>query len=362
MNKKAPCGWTKIFVSKVLKGGVLLEVQFLEPKDFWLPNVTGLMRVKHLSGYEKKGEHMRANIFVVDGRHLLWRTSDAFSSLSAEINGRDISTGGVYGFLSVLSRVHQRYGGKVLVAWEGEENFRKVIYPDYKKREKPTEEKLLLLEEMRDQEFRIKGILRAMGVRQYAGINCEADDVIGRLSKLGKNETDVVIYSGDSDLRQLVNKNVFVCSPGYRGNESLFDSEKVEEKHGVRPDQIADLKALAGDSSDNIPGVKTVGEKTAVKLLSVYGSAESVVKAAKANGFWGKETWPVAERFKKIIAGNETRVGTFKELTTIKKDASMRLIKPKRDQRMVLKHLKAYKFRSLASPAELRCLMGMADG
>ncbi len=361
-REEAQEGWTRLFVMNVCEKTGIAEVQFLEPKNYWHPNATGLIKPEELLRYKKGERFMQAHLLVIDGRHLLWRTSDAFSDLFVELNGKEVPTGGVYGFLSVLLRVHQRFGGKVIIAWEGVRNFRRDLYPEYKKRDEPDEEKLQLIKEMAEQEKRIKAVLRAIGVRQYYGINCEADDVIGRLSTFGKGETDVVIYSGDSDLRQLVNDNVFVCAPGFRGKEVLYDSEKVFDKHGVEPVQIADLKALAGDSSDNIPGVKSIGDKTAVKLLTAYGNVEQVVRASKAKGFWGEATWPVAERFQKLIEEHADDVLLFKELTTIKRDAPMKAIKPKRDQKTVLKHFRAYKFRSLTAPAELRGLMKMAEG
>lgn len=301
-----------------------------------------------------------ADFLIIDGRHLLWRSHDVFRSLSVEIDDKEIVTGGIYGFLSILIRIHQKYGGQVLVAWEGKNNFRYKLYPDYKKREKPDEEKLLLLQELSEQEFRIKGLLRNIGVKQYFGIRCEADDVIGKLSTtISAANKSVVIYSGDSDLRQLINENIFVSAPGYKGKTILYDCEKVFEKHGVNPKQISDLKALAGDSSDNIPGVKSIGEKTASKLLNTYNDLNGVIKAAKADGYWAKETWPVAERFKKLIVDNEKNVLLFKKLTKINTSVDTKLIKPKKSQKKVLIHLRVYKFRSLSSPVELKQLMAM---
>jgi DNA polymerase-1 len=304
---------------------------------------------------------VKADILILDGRHLLWRTNDAFGMLSAELGDVEVATGGIYGFLSVAIRIHQRYGGRVIVAWEGRNNFRYKLYPEYKKKSEPDEERLGFLQEMSDQELRLKSILRAIGVEQYKGIRCEADDVIGRLAhRYAAAERRVVVYTGDSDLRQLVGDFVTVVAPGRRGNDAVFDSEEaVREKHEVSPPRLADLKALAGDGSDNIPGIKGVGPKTAAKLINAYGDVEDVIHAAKINEA-AKPPWPVAERFREPIAEAEDDIRLFKELTFIDGKREMALIAPNRNKKRLIRQLVLYKFRSLMAPAELNELMKMA--
>lgn len=302
---------------------------------------------------------MKADIILYDGRHLLWRTSDAFGMLSVEIGGEDVGTGGVYGFLSVALRIHQRYGGRAIVAWEGTNNFRKQLYPEYKRKEEPDQDRLEFINDLAEQEVRLKAILRAMGVEQYSGVGCEADDVLGRmattLAALGHH---VVIYTGDSDLRQLVNDQITVVAPGRKGKDTIYDAEAVEAKHGVKPGHLADLKALAGDSSDNIPGIRGIGDKTAAKLIAAYGDVEGIIRGAQG----APEDWQGAARFQQAIADQADDIRLYKELTTIRTDAGLKLIKPSRSQRRVVRHLMAYKFRSLVAPAELNGLMRMAGG
>jgi len=304
-----------------------------------------------------------ADYFIVDGKNLLWRMADAFKQLSVEINGKEIATGGIHGFLSTLIRMAQRYGGTTVIAWEGTRNFRYNLFPDYKKRDEPDEEKIQLMDEVKEQEFRLKGILRSMGVLQYFGVGCEGDDVMGTIAKnIESNGCDVVIYSGDSDLRQLVNENIFVVSPGYKGKAKLYNEEEVVRKHGVTPKQIADLKALAGDTSDKIPGVRGIGEKTAAKLLVSYDNLDSVLAAAKGKGYWDDAFWPVSERFKDAIADAEKDVLLFRKLTGIDTNSRLKKIPQKRSQAMLLLYFKAYKLRSLMAPTELKILMGMGTG
>jgi DNA polymerase-1 len=291
----------------------------------------------------------KPKLLILDGRHLLWRSSDAFSTLSVEINGEDVGTGGIYGFLSIALRINRKYGGKTVVAWEGKDNFRYRLYPEYKKRPEPDEEKILLLKDMRQQEQRIKAILRAMGVRQYSGVGCEADDVIGTLAKSWtKGGTkQAIIYSGDSDLRQCVTGYTTVIAP-VKGKDVEYDSEAVVNRYLFSPVYISDIKALAGDSSDNIPGAKGVGEKYATELIKKYGDCKAIIRAAKKN----KKDWPIPERFKKEIL-------LFKKLTRVRTNAGMKEIKVKKDQARVVGYLKLYKMFSLIAPPELRGLMKM---
>lgn len=289
---------------------------------------------------------------------MLWRCADAFRQLTAEVDGEEVGTGGVYGFLSICLKIHNRYGGVTFVAWEAKrrrDNFRFGLYPEYKNKGEPDEDTLELIKDMAVQEKRLMLMLRLMGVRQYMGVCCEADDVIGRLaSTFGKKQ--VIIYSGDSDLRQLVTDNIIAVSPGYRGaRDQVYTPSQVEEKHGVPPEYIADLKALGGDGSDNIPGVPGIGPKYAAKAIVALGGVEQIIKAAQR----GSE-WPIAERFKPLVVKHAANIRLFKKLTTIKTDAGMRPIEPTRDKKRLIQHLMVYKFRSMMGPAELGGLMKMA--
>jgi DNA polymerase-1 len=265
----------------------------------------------------------------------------------------------MYGFLSIAIKIHQRYGGETLVAWEGRGNFRRDLYPEYKQKDEPDEELLAIIQDMAEQEKRLKAMLRLMGVRQYYGDGCEADDVIGRLAREAEAEGKVVvIYSGDSDLRQLITEQVYTASPGFRGaQDTLYDQERVLEKHGVPPGYIADLKALSGDTSDNIPGIRGIGPVTAAKLIQAFGPIGKVIKGAKTAD---EEKWPVAERFRKSVMEGAEDIRLFKKLTTIRTDMPMRPIKTKRDKTMLIKHFMAYKFRSLIAASEMHELMRLA--
>lgn len=297
---------------------------------------------------------MKNHFLIIDGRNLLWRCSDAFKDLSVAIDGREISTGGMYGFLSILLSIHERYGGRPIVAWEGKNNFRFKLYPKYKDKGEIDPDRQEFIEELREQEKRLKSILRAVGVRQYSGLRCEADDVIGTLSRRIKQNT--IIYSADSDLRQLVTSKVRVVAPGYRGSgEKIYDFKAVLDKHGVEPTLISDLKALSGDSSDNIPGIRGIGEKTAAKLINAYGSVDMVVKAAKlfVRDSSSVLNWPVAPRFADSITENAKELRLYKKLTTIRTKVVLKPIKRKVNRDTLARQLRVYRFFSLIEGSDL---------
>lgn len=302
-------------------------------------------------------------MLVFDGRHLLYRTSDAFKELSAEVDGYEVGTGGMYGFLSCAIRVFNRYGGRVYVAWEGRrsENFRMKLYPDYKRRDEVHADKLAFLDDMQEQELRLKRLLCLLGVRQYAAVGAEADDVIATLAtRAASKGMKTLVYTGDSDLRQLVSPLVAVVSPmtgPNRREDTLYDDDaKVRGKHGVLPLQIPDLKALAGDTSDNIPGVDGIGPVSAVKLLTAYNTVNGVIKAAMED----HAAWPIAERFKEAIRLEQANVRLYKQLATVRSDVDMTVIKPVGDKARFVKEVMAYKMRTLVAPAELQTLYRMA--
>jgi DNA polymerase-1 len=301
-------------------------------------------------------KNFRPDLIVLDGRHLLWRTADAFKTLTAEVDGEEVATGGVYGFLGAAIRVWQKWRARVCVAWESEkdDNFRFKLFPDYKKREEGSEHDLRA-EEMDAQQERIIELLTMLGVWQFRGVRCEADDVIGRLTTLSSTGKKVLVYSGDSDLRQLVNERVVIAS-AERGKEAVYDVAAVEAKHGVSPRLISSLKALAGDSSDKIPGVNGVGPVMAAQLLNHYGSLDAVLNAALSSA----EDWPIAPRMLERVAHAEADVRLYHQLTKIKCACEYDPIRPARDRNEVLRLLKLYKFRSLLyGAAEMSALHAM---
>lgn len=296
---------------------------------------------------------------IVDGKNLLWRNADAFSELTAHVDGEELRTGGMYGFMAGLLRIRSKYRAPVIVAWEGTDNFRMKLWPDYKRKrvEDATPAQEELSREVVASEGRLNELLSHAGVRQYYGVECEADDVIATLATtLRRKRCEVTIYTGDSDLRQLVGPGVTIAAPGFRAaGDTIYDFQAVVDRYGVRPRQLPDLKALAGDSSDGIPGLPGIGEKTASALVATFGTLKTVIAYARGADVHESmvERWPVAERFRDVVKRDADKAELFLQLTRVKTDVRVRPVPVAHDREQVIRLLKAYKFRSLSSAAEL---------
>ncbi|MEA2076475.1 MAG: DNA polymerase I [Candidatus Marinimicrobia bacterium] len=216
-------------------------------------------------------------LFIIDGMAIAYRAHFALiRNPLVTSDGRHISA--TYGFLNALLKIVRDENPDYLaVAFDSKEKtFRHERYPEYK----ATREKMPF--EMRPQIQWIKDILAAMNIPMIEMPGYEADDIIGTLAKKAEVENiDTYMVSGDKDFMQLVNDRIFLYAPA-TGKRSLtiYDKDGVKEKWGVPPENIIDLLGLMGDSSDNIPGVKGVGEKTAVKYLQKYGSLDALLEAA----------------------------------------------------------------------------------
>jgi 5'-3' exonuclease len=268
------------------------------------------------------------------------------------------------------------------VAWEGDRttNWRVIEYPEYKanKRAKgvgmgafdsarpgfdndvlgPDETLEEFMNDMNRQEGVLKELLGVIGVRQYSAIGCEADDVMATLAARYSERFSVGIYTGDSDLRQMVNGQIQVVSPSRGGDVLYATPADVEAKHGVPPSLIPDLKALSGDSSDNIPGVNGIGPKKALALLKQYDSLERVVNVAEVS-VEPPPGWPVNASLFPAIKEAKARLPLYKRLATVDPHCVCAAHPIQRDQRRVVKALSEMKMRSLIAPAELMALMDL---
>ena len=228
---------------------------------------------------------MSDKILLIDGHSILNR---AFYGLPDLTNSEGRHTGAVYGFLNILFRILDEEKPKYLtVAFDlHEPTFRHKMYDAYKGTRKP------MPEELREQVPLIKEVLTAMGIKIVSKPGFEADDLLGTLAVRSEKEgMDVTILSGDRDLLQLATEKVLIRLPKTsRGKTTIenFHTQEVIEKYQVTPPQIIELKALMGDSADNIPGIPGVGEKTATKMIVEFGSIENAyahleeVKPSKA--------------------------------------------------------------------------------
>ena len=213
---------------------------------------------------------------LIDGNSLMFR---AYYATSYTGNLMKTSTGlytnAVFGFINMVSKLLESKPDYVFVAFDkGKQTFRHLAFDEYKGGRKP------MPEEFRVQIPYIKEYLDVINVKREERIDFEADDLVASVSKLAEdnNIDEIMIVSGDKDLLQLVRNNVKVCLTK-KGISELeeYNKDNFFEKMGFNANQIPDYKGLVGDSSDNLPGIKGIGEKTAVKFLAEYGTLENLV-------------------------------------------------------------------------------------
>ncbi|MBI4868717.1 MAG: DNA polymerase I [Candidatus Wallbacteria bacterium] len=214
-----------------------------------------------------------SRVFLIDGYSLLYRAHYALIN-SPLITSKGFNTSGLFGFINMLFTLFEREQPEyVAVAFDkGEKTFRNDLYPEYKgTRQKTPDELIAQFPYARD-------IVRAMNLPAVEIEGYEADDLLGSLARRFSGQgLDVVIVTGDRDSLQLVTPNVKVLMTKRGVSETvLYDPERVQLDFGVTPEQFVDLKALQGDTSDNIPGVPSVGPKTAAKLIADHGSLDGV--------------------------------------------------------------------------------------
>ena len=211
---------------------------------------------------------MSARFFVVDGPGFLYRAYHALPYLS---NSKGQATHAVRGVSTMLLKLlREENPAYAAVAWDPPgPTFREEKLPSYK------ETRPGMPDDLRSQIALVKRVFEALRLPLLEVPGFEADDVLGTLvDRMGSEPVEMVLVTADKDMLQLVGPDVRVLSTNVRGEPIWFDDDAVAAKWGVAPKQIPDLLALMGDSIDNIPGVPGVGEKTAVKLISQFGSVE----------------------------------------------------------------------------------------
>ena len=215
---------------------------------------------------------MSEKIVLIDGHSILNR---AFYGLPDLTNSEGLHTNAVYGFLNILFRTLEEEQPQYLaVAFDVHApTFRHQMYADYKGTRKP------MPSELREQVPMLKEVLRAMDIELVEKAGYEADDILGTLAeRCEKKGMEVTVVSGDRDILQLASDRIMIRMPKtVRGKTTIenYHAKEVLERYQVEPKQIIELKALMGDTSDNIPGIPGVGEKTATKLIVEYGSIEN---------------------------------------------------------------------------------------
>ena len=228
-----------------------------------------------------------AKITIIDGNSLLFRAYFATAYPGVEImrNKEGIPTNAIFAFSNMINKIlaDLKEDERIMVAFDaGKQTFRKEQLESYKANRKPTPEDLVT-------QFPIaRDFLRALNIFQFEEEGFEGDDIAGTVARLAEKEGHkVTIYTSDRDFLQLVDDKVTVniIRKGL-SDVVAMTPEKVVETYGFKPLQIIDYKGLRGDASDNLPGIKGIGEKTAVKLIQEYDSFDNII--AHANEIKGK--------------------------------------------------------------------------
>ncbi|MGM0899836.1 MAG: 5'-3' exonuclease [Bacillota bacterium] len=213
---------------------------------------------------------------LVDGMALLFRAFYA-TAVTGQfmINTKGLPTNGVQGFVKhMMTAIGKFNPSHVAVCWDmGSKTFRTEMFPDYKANRGEAPIELIPQFEL------VKEVVEAFDIPNIGVPGYEADDCIGTIARTAHEDVQVSILTGDKDILQLINDrtSVILLQKGY-GNYQVHNRDSLYNEKGIWPEQMIDLKALMGDPSDNYPGVKGIGEKTAIKLLQQFDNVEGILE------------------------------------------------------------------------------------
>lgn len=254
---------------------------------------------------------MSKKIVLIDGHSILNR---AFYGIPELTNSKGLHTNAVYGFLNILFKLlDEEKADYLTVAFDVKQpTFRHEMFPEYKGTRKG------MPDELREQVPLMKEVLQAMNIRIVEKPGFEADDILGTIAKKGEAEGfEVSVVSGDRDLLQLASEHIKIRIPKTKrtGTEiEDYNTKDVIEKMGIEPWQVIEMKALMGDTADNIPGVPGIGEKTALKILDAFKTLENAyehIEEVKPN------------RAREALRNNYDLARMSKTLATIKTDCEL---------------------------------------
>ena len=278
-------------------------------------------------------------LLLVDAYGLIYR---AFHAIPPLTNSRGLLTNAAFGFTSILLRaIADAHPERAIVAFDAPgATHRHERFPAYKA-QRPS-----MPDELRSQVPLVRDLVAALGLPLLEAPGYEADDVIGTIAEQARGEGwEVLIVSGDLDMLQLVGPNVSLLHTAKGGADAMvtYDPAKIFERYGLTPEQIVDFKSLKGDSSDNIPGVPGVGEKTAAKLIAAFGSLTGLYERLD-------EVEPV--RIRELLRANRDAAFAGQGLMTIDRDAPLQLpdeggVIGRYDRELALALLRELEFRAL---------------
>lgn len=311
---------------------------------------------------------MVVDVLLIDGKHTLWRSADAFKELwITNPDGDRIQTGAMFGFLNIVTRVKELFARRksvVVVCWEGGPLKRRKMFAGYKDRNKDGRlvplERLQLMESVAAQQTRLQGFLSDLGVPQAHSPGWEADDVLGTLAERWKKVGKVGIFTGDRDLLQCLDERVCVIRPE-KGDFTVETVDTLREKLGLTPAGYVYAKALAGDHSDCIPGVKGIGPKTAFKAVSLLEAERPIESvsdlASRLDGV------KLSDRIRGELAkAKEKELPLWYDLSRIRRDVKVRFTPTAPlPMKKIVRRLFSLRFRSWLQPVKLRSLVSLGS-
>ncbi|MFA6078810.1 MAG: DNA polymerase I [Candidatus Omnitrophota bacterium] len=274
-------------------------------------------------------------LFLIDGNSFCYRAYYAIRALS---NSKGRPTNAIYGFVTMLNRIiKENEPDMIAVAFDLKgPTFRHEKFKEYKAHRKP------MPDDLASQIPHIKQVVEAYNIPIFEVQGYEADDVLATIAKSAeKNNIETFIVTGDKDALQLVDDHIKIFSTHKEG--LIYDSGKVKEVYGVGPDRMTDIMALMGDATDNIPGVSGIGEKTAVELITEFGTIENL---------YNNIDKVKSEARKKILKENEKMAVLSKELSVLDTEVPLKIdfdelkLKPG-DQEKLFELFKEFEFKSL---------------
>ena len=291
---------------------------------------------------EEQRDDQRPTLLLVDGYGLIFRAYYAIKNEISTSKGEVVNA--VFGFASMLLDVLRRESpDHAIIALEGGPTFRDEEFAEYKAN------RGAMPDDLRPQVERVRQLIDALNIPIEERPGYEADDVIGSLSRVcgDRGDVRVIIVTGDSDLLQLVDENTTVVLPGAQrfGELRYFDPAAVHARYGFGPEHVADYKALVGDTSDNIPGVSGIGEKTAKALIAQYGDVEAIIAHLD-------EITP--PRARNALAAGVDEARRSKRLTTIVRDLPIEIDLDRShvgnyDREAIIELFRELEFRTLAT-------------
>lgn len=254
---------------------------------------------------------MKKRLFIIDGHALCYRAYYAFIR-NPLVNSDGQNTSAIFGFARMLLRlIADQKPDYLVVAFDPpKKSFRFAMYPEYKANRQK------MPDDLRSQIDEIKKMIETLGIPRIEEADFEADDVLGTIAKkYASGDVEVMLVTGDKDAYQLVGEGVRIYANKKGISEyEVYGPKEVEEMLGVRPDQVIDYMALVGDASDNVPGVKGIGEKTAQKLIAEFGSLD---------GLYGRID-EVRGKQKDTLAREKEMAYLSRDLVTVRTDLPIR--------------------------------------